>query len=188
MIAIADADSEAPGHQVTLTSPPGRDPAQTTIVIVVRSTDQLRLQSYTITVTRDATPANDSSLRQLSISDVRLHTDFAAARTYYETSLVAPVSRLTVDAVPAAPDANVVITPADADPDTPEHEIDLGPSVFFIQIAVTAPDNTSTLNYRVRVSGRALAVALGQSFEDRTGRGQVRLHRRGAGGSDRSPA
>ena len=156
MIAIADADSEAPGHQVALTSPPGRDPAQTTIVIVVRSTDQLRLQSYTITVTRDATPANDSSLRQLSISDVRLHKDFAADRTYYETSLVAPVSRLTVDAVPAAPDANVVITPADADPDTPEHEIDLGPSVFYIQIAVTAPDNTSTLNYQVRVSDERL--------------------------------
>ena len=156
MIASPDADSEAPGHQVALTSPPGRDPAQTTIAIVVRSTDQLRLQSYTITVTRDATPANDSSLRQLSISDVRLHKDFAAARTYYETSLVAPVSRLTVEAVPAAPDANVVITPTDADPDTPEHEIDLGPSVFFIQIAVTAPDNTSTLNYQVRVSDERL--------------------------------
>ena len=156
LIASPDADSEAPGHQVALTSPPGRAPAQTNIVIVVRSADELRLDSYTINVTRDQTPANDSSLRQLSISDVRLHTDFAADRTYYETTLVAPVSRLTVDAVPAAPDANVVITPADADPDTPEHEIDLGPSVFFIQIAVTAPDNTSTLNYRVRVSDERL--------------------------------
>ena len=156
LITSPDIDSEAPGHQVALTSPPGRAPAQTNIVIVVRSADELRLDSYTINVTRNQTPANDSSLRQLSISDVRLHTDFAADRTYYETTLVAPVSRLTVDAVPAAPDANVVITPADADPDTPEHEIDLGPSVFFIQIAVTAPDNTSTLNYRVRVSDERL--------------------------------
>ena len=115
------------------------------------STDQLRLQSYTITVTRDATPANDSSLRQLSISDVQLHKDFAAARTYYETSLVAPVSRLTVDAVPAAPDANVVITPADADPDTPEHEIDLGRGDFKIYVRVTAPDGTSTRTYVLQV-------------------------------------
>ena len=156
LIASPDIDSEAPGHQVALTSPPGRAPAQTNIVIVVRSADELRLDSYTINVTRDQTPANDSSLSQLRISDVRLYPDFAAHRTYYETSLVAPVSRLTVDAVPAAPDANVVITPADADPDTPEHEIDLGPSVFYIQIAVTAPDNTSTLNYQVRVSDERL--------------------------------
>ena len=156
LIASPDIDSEAPGHQVALTSPPGRAPAQTNIVIVVRSADELRLDSYTINVTRDQTPANDSSLSQLRISDVRLYKDFAAHRTYYETSLVAPVSRLTVDAVPAAPDANVVITPADADPDTPEHEIDLGPSVFYIQIAVTAPDNTSTLNYQVRVSDERL--------------------------------
>ena len=156
LIASPDIDSEAPGHQVALTSPPGRAPAQTNIVIVVRSADELRLDSYTINVTRNQTPANDSSLSQLRISDVRLYPDFAAHRTYYETSLVAPVSRLTVDAVPAAPDANVVITPADADPDTPEHEIDLGPSVFYIQIAVTAPDNTSTLNYQVRVSDERL--------------------------------
>ena len=151
MIAIADADSEAPGHQVTLTSPPGRDPAQTTIVIVVRSTDQLRLQSYTITVTRDPTPASDSSLSQLGISDVRLHTDFAADRTYYETSLVAAVSRLTVEAVPAAPGATVVITPADADPDTPEHEIDLGRGDFKIRITVTSPDETTTRTYLVHL-------------------------------------
>ena len=156
LIASPDIDSEAPGHQVALTSPPGRAPAQTNIVIVVRSADELRLDSYTINVTRDQTPANDSSLSQLRISDVRLYKDFAAHRTYYETSLVAPVSRLTVDAVPAAPDANVVITPADADPDTPEHEIDLGPSVFFIQIAVTAPDETTTRSYRVRVSDERL--------------------------------
>ena len=151
-LAIADADSEAPGHQVTLTSPPGRDPAQTTIVIVVRSTDQLRLQSYTITVTRDATPANDSSLRQLRISDVRLYKNFAAHRTSYETSLVAAVSRLTVEAVPATPDATVVITPPDADPDTPEHEIDLGRGDFNIQITVTSPDETTTRSYRVFVT------------------------------------
>ena len=156
LIASPDIDSEAPGHQVALTSPPGRAPAQTNIVIVVRSADELRLDSYTINVTRNQTPANDSSLSQLRISDVRLYKDFAAHRTYYETSLVAPVSRLTVDAVPAAPDANVVITPADADPDTPEHEIDLGPSVFFIQIAVTAPDETTTRSYRVRVSDERL--------------------------------
>ena len=156
LITSPDIDSEAPGHQVALTSPPGRAPAQTNIVIVVRSADELRLDSYTINVTRNQTPANDSSLSQLRISDVRLYKDFAAHRTYYETSLVAPVSRLTVDAVPAAPDANVVITPADADPDTPEHEIDLGPSVFYIQIAVTAPDETTTRSYRVRVSDERL--------------------------------
>ena len=162
LIAIADADSEAPGHQVTLTSPPGRDPAQTTIVIVVRSTDQLRLQSYTITVTRDATPANDSSLRQLRISDVRLYPDFDVQRTNYETSLVAAVSRLTVEAVPATPDANVVITPPDADPDTPEHEIDLGRGDFNIQITVTSPDATTTRSYRVFVTDdrlRSLSVS-----------------------------
>ena len=162
LIASPDIDSEAPGHQVALTSPPGRDPAQTTIVIVVRSTDQLRLQSYTITVTRDATPANDSSLSQLRVSDVRLYKDFAADRTSYVTSLVAAVSRLTVEAVPATPDANVVITPPDADPDTPEHEIDLGRGDFNIQITVTSPDETTTRSYRVVVSDdrlRSLSVS-----------------------------
>ena len=151
LIAIADADSEAPGHQVALTSPQGRAPAQTSIVIVVRSADQLRLDSYTITVTRDPPPANDPSLSQLRISDVGLNHDFDAERTYYETSLVAAVSRLTVDAVPAAPGATVVITPADADPDTPEHEIDLGRGDFKIRITVTAPDATTSRTYLVHL-------------------------------------
>ena len=149
LIASPDADSEAPGHQVALTSPQGRAPAQTSIVIVVRSADQLRLDSYTITVTRDPPPANDSSLSQLRISDVGLN--FAAERTYYETSLVAAVSRLTVEAVPAAPGATVVITPADADPDTPEHEIDLGRGDFKIRITVTAPDATTSRTYLVHL-------------------------------------
>ena len=149
LIASPDADSEAPGHQVALTSPQGRAPAQTSIVIVVRSADQLRLDSYTITVTRDSPALNDPSLSQLRISDVGLN--FAAERTYYETSLVAAVSRLTVEAVPAAPDANVVITPTDADPDTPEHEIDLGRGDFKIYVRVTAPDGTSTRTYVLQV-------------------------------------
>ncbi len=150
LIASPDADSEAPGHQVTLTSPQGRAPAQTSIVIVVRSADDLRLDSYTITVTRDP-PANDPSLSQLRISDVGLNHDFDAERTYYETSLVAAVSRLTVEAVPAAPGATVVITPADADPDTPEHEIDLGRGDFKIRITVTAPDATTSRTYLVHL-------------------------------------
>ena len=151
LIASPDADSEAPGHQVALTSPQGRARAQTSIVIVVRSADDLRLDSYTITVTRDPPPANDPSLSQLSISDVGLNHDFDAERTYYETSLVAAVSRLTVEAVPAAPGATVVITPADADPDTPEHEIDLGRGDFKIYVRVTAPDGTSTRTYVLQV-------------------------------------
>ena len=149
LIASPDADSEAPGHQVALTSPQGRAPAQTSIVIVVRSADQLRLDSYTITVTRDPPALNDPSLSQLRISDVGLN--FAAERTYYETSLVAAVSRLTVEAVPAAPGATVVITPADADPDTPEHEIDLGRGDFKIRITVTAPDATTSRTYLVHL-------------------------------------
>ena len=151
LIASPDADSEAPGHQVALTSPQGRAPAQTSIVIVVRSADDLRLDSYTITVTRDPPPANDPSLSQLRISDVGLNHDFDAERTYYETSLVAAVSRLTVEAVPAAPGATVVITPADADPDTPEHEIDLGRGDFKIRITVTAPDATTSRTYLVHL-------------------------------------
>ncbi len=151
LIASPDADSEAPGHQVALTSPQGRAPAQTSIVIVVRSADDLRLDSYTITVTRDPPPANDPSLSQLRISDVGLNHDFDAERTYYETSLVAAVSRLTVEAIPAAPGATVVITPADADPDTPEHEIDLGRGDFKIYVRVTAPDGTSTRTYVLQV-------------------------------------
>ena len=162
LITSPDIDSEAPGHQVALTSPPGRAPAQTNIVIAVRSADELRLDSYTINVTRDQTPANDSSLSQLRISDVRLYKDFAAHRTSYETSLVAAVSRLTVEAVPATPDATVVITPPDADPDTPEHEIDLGRGDFNIQITVTSPDATTTRSYRVFVTDdrlRSLSVS-----------------------------
>ena len=151
LIASPDADSEAPGHQVALTSPQGRAPAQTSIVIVVRSADDLRLDSYTITVTRDSPALNDPSLSQLRISDVGLNHDFDAERTYYETSLVAAVSRLTVEAVPAAPGANVVITPDDADPDTPEHEIDLGRGDFKIYVRVTAPDGTSTRTYVLQV-------------------------------------
>ena len=151
LIASTDADSEAPGHQVTLTSPPGLAPAQTTIVIVVRSADELRLESYSITVTRDPPLSDDASLSSLRYGDVGLNPDFTAEHTYYERSLVAAVTQLTVAAVPTAPGATVVITPTDADPDTPEHEIDLGRGDFKIYVRVTAPDGTSTRTYVLQV-------------------------------------
>ena len=61
------------------------------------------------------------------------------------------MTQLTVEAVPAAPDATVVITPADADPDTPEHEIALGRGDFKIRVTVAAPDDTSTRTYVLQV-------------------------------------
>ena len=53
------------------------------------------------------------------------------------------MTQLTVAAVPTAPGATVVITPTDADPDTPEHEIDLGRGDFKIYDA-RSPRRTAT--------------------------------------------
>ena len=144
-ISHADADPDTAGHQVDFAV------GVTVITFSILAEDGVSAKTYKLVVTRARPDPDDASLSQLHISDVGLNPDFVAERTNYETSLVAEVTRLTVEAVPTAPDATVVITPPDADPDTPEHEIDLGRGDFKIRVKVTAPDETTSRTYQVQL-------------------------------------
>ena len=58
-VTPADADPNTPGHQVDLAAPePGGTPTTTAIAVAVRTTDN-QLNTYTITVTRQAPPPDD---------------------------------------------------------------------------------------------------------------------------------
>ena len=144
-ISHADADPDTDGHQVDFAV------GVTVIRFSILAEDGVSAKTYKLVVTRARPDPDDASLSQLRISDVGLNPDFVAERINYETSLVAEVTRLTVEAVPTAPGATVVITPTDADPDTPEHEIDLGRRDFKIRVKVTAPDETTSRTYQVQL-------------------------------------
>ena len=144
-ISHADADPDTDGHQVDFAV------GVTVIRFSILAEDGVSAKTYKLVVTRARPDPDDASLSQLHISDVGLNPDFVAERINYETSLVAEVTRLTVEAVPTAPGATVVITPTDADPDTPEHEIDLGRGDFKIRVKVTAPDETTSRTYQVQL-------------------------------------
>ena len=144
-ISHADADPDTDGHQVDFAV------GVTVIRFSILAEDGVSAKTYKLVVTRARPDPDDASLSQLRISDVGLNPDFVAERINYETSLVAEVTRLTVEAVPTAPGATVVITPTDADPDTPEHEIDLGRGDFKIRVKVTAPDETTSRTYQVQL-------------------------------------
>ena len=144
-ISHADADPDTDGHQLDFAI------GVNVIRFSILAEDGVSAKTYKLVVTRARPDPDDASLSQLHISDVGLNPDFVAERINYETSLVAEVTRLTVEAVPTAPGATVVITPTDADPDTPEHEIDLGRGDFKIRVKVTAPDATTSRTYQVQV-------------------------------------
>ena len=183
-ISHADADPDTDGYQVDLA-------VGVTVIrfsTLVSEDGAVSAKTYKLVVTRARSDPDNASLSELRISDVGLNPDFVAERTNYETSLVAEVTRLTVEAVPTAPGATVVITPTDADPDTPEHEIDLGRRDFKIRVKVTAPDETTSRTYQVQLFDDRLRLLSVGHVNIELDTHHDRIQHRGAGGGDGSRA
>ena len=140
VITPADADPNTNGHQVNL----GYGPT----TIRVRVTAQSRVtRTYAITVTR---PGNDPSLSSLWLSGVALNPSFSPATTGYRASVGNGVDSVTVSAIAAESLSSAVISPADADGNAADHQVNLQVGINDIRVRVTAQGG-AVRTYRVRV-------------------------------------
>ena len=136
VIDPADADSSAPGHQVDL-----QVGANTVTVAVTNGT---LTKSYTVEITRtaDAALSTAASLTSLSLSGIDLGTGFQGRAP-------STLTQTTVTAGAASPDAAVVVDPADADNNTPGHQVDLESGLNTITVTVTDGDLTTVYTLEV---------------------------------------
>ena len=141
VIDLSDADPDTVGHQVALNAArPGAKPAQTAILVTVN--DGTAIDSYTLTVTRDAPPprigtrqdpppptctpaGTDATLTTLTLSAGILIPDFAPAVNAYTAAVPYHTGQVTVAAVPAGPQAPVDIDPTDANTIAGGNQVDL---------------------------------------------------------------
>ena len=116
LIAPADSDTNAEGHQVRLVTDTNL------IVLAVKSTSPDRTELYTFG--DDLPAAGDLPLSELTISGVNM-TAFDSGTTSYSRLVAADVSTVTVDAASPIPGATFAITPGDADSTADGHQVTL---------------------------------------------------------------
>ncbi len=150
IIAI-DAQPDADGHQVALNPAPdpGAEPTMTSFLVLV--TDDANVDSYAVTVNRQAPPSDNADLAALGVGSGDLEPAFDPSHTGYEVHVETTVSRVTIVAPAARANSAVAVTPGDADPYTDGHQIELREGPNSVTVAVTAPDGVTTKTYTVSV-------------------------------------
>ena len=163
-----DADEAATeGHQVDL------DVGENIITVTVTAEDE-STQIYTITVTRAAVaPSTDATLSDLSLgADVTLdpnNVPFDPQTMAYTATVANSVESVTVDPTKTNDADIAVITPEDADADTPAAEVEL--DVGETEISVRVTDGITTNTYTVAVTRVAAndasltALSLGEGID-----------------------
>ena len=147
----ADADPDTDGHQVSLAS------GDNTITVTVDNAGKTR--DYTARIFRsdaEAEALSDSTdLDALEISGGDIGP-FSNLVRYYAASVAPEVDEITVDATPADSYATVTVTladiPADADANTPGHQVSLSTGVNNIDVNVRSSDGTARRKYRIAVN------------------------------------
>ena len=151
--ALADADPATPDtFEVDL-------PVGDTIVKVkVTAQDDTTTQTYTTTITRQA--STDASLKTLALDRGTLAPAFSPTETSYAATVgVNDNTRVSVTAEPTYPNATVEFldaadaTLADADPATPDtFEVGLAVGENVVKVKVTAEDSTTTRTYTTTIA------------------------------------
>ena len=149
-ITPSDQDSEptAPGHQVLLSAG-----AKTNITVDVTAEDGTTTDTYTVTIYRlRRVASDDADLSALSLSSVTLSPSFASGKDAYTARVPYGTDKITVSytadvgaavAISAAPFPTDSSATADADGDTPGHQVALvaGGTNTVITVTVTAEDD-----------------------------------------------
>ena len=157
VINPADADANTAGHQVTL------DSGDTDITVTVTAADGLTTRDYALTVRREASP-QDATLSVLSLSGIEFTTPFASDTYLYEAEAGSDISEVTLWLATSNSSATVVVVPADADANTPGHQVALAAvesgesSTTNIAMIVTSSDTSATQTYAVQVTRQAVTV------------------------------
>ena len=156
----ADADANAPGYQVAL-GPPGTQ-TTTPIAIIIRSPGIVAHTTYLVTITRAAPDPTDAALSSLSVDGYELTPAFDAETDDYALTVPGNQNTLSVHAVSRSLSAGLSVSPADADPLEPGHQIPLTevepggePSLTTITLSVTSADGAATRTYTITVTKTA---------------------------------
>ena len=168
MIGLPDADAGTDGHQVALNAPQAGKPAQTAILITV--TAGTRMDSYTVTVTRAAAPAeqslagprqnppqqsSDATLSGLSVDAGALYPAFASATAEYTLLVDSDVATVTVTPTANHTDATTAISVGGQ---TATGPISLSDGLNEVTVTVTAQDTTTTRTYTLGIIRTAAAA------------------------------
>ena len=151
-VPLADADTaSADTFEVDLTV------GETVVKVKVTAEDGTATQTYTVTITRDA--SNDATLSGLSLSDGTLSPAFSREHTSYTATVGNTVVRVTV--TPETNHAGATVAYLDADDEalvdadtssTDTFEVDLPVGDTVVKVKVTAEDSAATKTYTVTVT------------------------------------
>ena len=173
----ADARPRQPGHQARLSSAGGDT------IVAVLTDDGAAQDAYIVHLSQPGsstsmrgvsgkvdvsleTSQSDATLETLMLAGAALDSAFDPGTTEHAATASAGVTRVTVTAAPTAAGAQVAITPADADPLTEGHQIDLrvpepgrGPTRTTVVIAVRTANTGTVAAYTVNIASGAAPAA-----------------------------
>ena len=134
VVLPADADGDAPGHQVALAE-------GSNVVTILVAAPNRSGRAYRALIHRAS--SGDASLRSLALSGVPIN--FSSNTNHYQARVSHLTLSTTVSAVPGDANARVAIAPADADGDAPGHQVALAEGNNAIAITVIAPNGNSRI-------------------------------------------
>ena len=155
--APSDADPTTPGYQVAL----GSAGAQTTtsIAIIISAPGAAAHTTYVVIITRAAPDPSDAALRSLSVDGHTLTPAFDPETSDYALTVPADSDSVTIRALSRSPNAGLSVSPPDADPLEPGHQIPLAavepgqpPSLTTATVTVTSADLSATRTYTITIT------------------------------------
>ena len=155
----ADADPATPGYQVALGSPGVQ--TTTSIAIIISAPGAAAHTTYVVIITRAAPDPSDAALQSLSLDGHALTPAFDPETSDYALTVPADSGSVTIRAVSSSPSASLSVSPPDADPLEPGHQIPLAavesgqpPSLTTATVTVTSADLATTQTYTITVTRR----------------------------------
>ena len=153
----ADADPTTPGYQVALGSPGAQ--TTTSIAIIIHAPGAAAHATYVVIVTRAAPDPSDAALRSLSLDGHTLTPAFDPETSDYALTVPADSDSVTLRALSRSPSASLSVSPPDADPLEPGHQIPLAavepgqpPSLTTATVTVTSADLSATRTYAITIT------------------------------------
>ena len=128
--------------------------------VQLRETEQWEAGEQAFWVGSTCAPAERNALAALSLEPIALHPAFTAHKRAYTASTQPGTDEITAAATPIYRSSTVTITPEDADPETPEHEVALDEGENQIAVTVTPGDGSAAQTYTVTVTRPSLAGVL----------------------------
>ena len=157
--APADADPATPGYQVALGSPGVQ--TTTSIAIIISAPGAAAHTTYVVIITRAAPDPTDAALQSLSVDGYDLTPAFDAETYGYALTVPGAQDTVSLHAVSRSLSAGLSVSPADADPLEPGHQILLAavepggqPSLTTATVTVASADLATTQTYTITVTRR----------------------------------